>query len=177
MNVFFLYLVLLKATVSAFSGMTVIPIMRDELVVKRHVITDEQLNTAIVIGRSTPGPNGLHVVCVGFFAAGFPGALAGLLALITPAGLAIPLLSFLHSRQDARRIRSAIRAVVVASVGLMVGTAYDLSASALNSPAAWGLAAVALAVLLASRIDTVWVIAAAALAMLALSWFIPGLPV
>ena len=56
MNVFFLYLVLLKATVSAFSGMTVIPIMRDELVVKRHVITDEQLNTAIVIGRSTPGP-------------------------------------------------------------------------------------------------------------------------
>jgi hypothetical protein len=59
----------------------------------------------------------------------------------------------------------------------MVGTAYDLSASALNSPAAWGLAAVALAVLLASRVDTVWVIAASALAMLALSWFLPGLPI
>lgn len=177
MNVFLLYLLLLKATVSAFSGMTVIPVMRDELVSKRHVITDEQLNTAIVIGRSTPGPNGLHVVCVGYFAAGYPGALAGLLALLTPALLAIPILRFLHAHQEGRRMRSAIHAVVVASVGLMVGTAYDLSASALNSPVAWGVAAVALVVLVASRFDTVWVIAAAALAMLAISWFLPGLPV
>ncbi|MCZ2154591.1 MAG: chromate transporter [Bryobacterales bacterium] len=175
MNAFVLYLVLLKATVSAFSGMTVIPVMRDELVVKRHAITDDQLNTAIVIGRSTPGPNGLHVVCVGFFAAGYPGALAGLLALVTPALLAIPLLSFLRSRQSGRRIRSAIRSVVVASVGLMVGTAYDLSASALNSPASWGVAALALFVLVASRVDTVWVIAASAVAMLALSLWLPGL--
>lgn len=175
MNAFVLYLVLLKATVSAFSGMTVIPVMRDELVVRRHAITDDQLNTAIVIGRSTPGPNGLHVVCVGYFAAGYPGALAGLLALLTPAVLAIPLLSFLRKREDNRRVRSAIRAVVVASVGLMLGTAYDLSASALHSPAAWGVAAMTLTVLVSSRIDAVWVIGAAAMAMLALSWILPGI--
>ncbi|MCC6264491.1 MAG: chromate transporter [Bryobacterales bacterium] len=177
MNVFLLYLLLLKATVSAFSGMTVIPVMRDELVTKRHAITDDQLNTAIVIGRSTPGPNGLHVVCVGYFAAGYPGALAGLLALVTPALLAIPILRLLHAHREGRRMRSAIHAVVIASVGLMVGTAFDLSASALNSPAAWGVAASALVALVVSRLDTVWVIAGAALAMLVISWFLPGLPV
>jgi chromate transporter len=168
-NVFLLYLVLLKATATAFSGMTVIPVMRDELVVKRHVMTDDQLNTAIVIGRSTPGPVGLHVICVGYFAAGYPGALAGLAALLTPALLAIPLLSFLRKRQESPRLRSAIHAVVVSSVGLMVGTAYDLSDSALQTPAAWLVAGLSLATLLATTLDTVWVIAAAALLMLGLS--------
>jgi chromate transporter len=168
-NVFLLYLVLLKATATAFSGMTVIPVMRDELVVKRHVMTDDQLNTAIVIGRSTPGPVGLHVICVGYFAAGYPGALAGLAALITPALLAIPLLSFLSKRQESPRLRSAIHAVVVASVGLMIGTAYDLSGSALQTPAAWLVALLSLATLLVTTLDTVWVIAGAALLMLGLS--------
>ena len=172
MNVFVLYLVLLKATVTAFSGMTVIPVMRDELVLKQHVITDEQLNTAIVIGRSTPGPNGLHVVCVGYFAHGLPGALAGLLALLTPAGLAVPLLSFVRKRQDNRRVRSTIQAIVVASVGLMVGTAYDLSATALDSPSAWGVAGVSLVVLVLTQCETIWVIGGAALAMLGLSLFV-----
>lgn len=172
MNAFLLYLILLKATATAFSGMTVIPIMRDELVVKRHVMTDDQLNTAIVIGRSTPGPVGLHVICVGYFAGGYPGAVAGLGALITPALLAIPLLSFLRKRQESARLRSAIHAVVVASVGLMVGTAYDLSASALQTPSAWLVAALSLVVLVTTRLDTVWVIAAAALLMLLLSAWI-----
>jgi chromate transport protein ChrA len=66
-------------------------------------------------------------------------------------------------------LRSAIHAVVVSSVGLMVGTAYDLSDSALQTPAAWLVAGLSLATLLATTLDTVWVIAAAALLMLGLS--------
>ena len=172
MNLLVLYLVLLKATATAFSGMTVIPIIRDELVVKRHVITDEQLNTAIVVGRSTPGPNGLHVVCTGYFAAGVPGALMGFLALLTPAFLSIPLISFVNKRKDNLRFRSMLNAVVVASVGLMVATAWQLSGSALDTPAAWGIAALSLATLVSTRWDTVWVIAGSAGAMVLVSFFV-----
>lgn len=167
MNWLMLYLVLLKATLSTFSGMTSLPVLRDELVVKRHLITDEQLNTAIVVGRSTPGPAGLHVVGCGYFAAGLPGALAGFLALVTPALLAIPLIAFLGLNQQHTRLRSALNAIVVASVGLTTGTAWQLSQSALDAPFTWLIALGSLAVLLATRWDTVWVMAAAAILALA----------
>ena len=73
MNWLLLYVVLLKATVTSFSGLASLPIIRDELVVKRHVLTDEQLNMSIVVTRTTPGPVGLYVVSVGYFADGLPG--------------------------------------------------------------------------------------------------------
>ena len=58
-----------------------------------HVLTNEQLNEAVVITRSTPGPVGLYIVSVGYFAGGLPGAVAGWLAMITPALLVIPMVS------------------------------------------------------------------------------------
>jgi chromate transporter len=37
------------------------------------VLTDQQLNEAVAITRSTPGPVGLYIVSVGYFVAGVPG--------------------------------------------------------------------------------------------------------
>ena len=91
MNAFVLYLLLLKATATSFAGLASLPVVREDLVVHRHVLTDAQLNDAVVITRSTPGPVGLYVVPVGYFAGGFPGAIAGWLAMITPALLIVPL--------------------------------------------------------------------------------------
>ncbi len=100
MNILVLYLVLLKATVTTFSGLASLPIVRDELVSQRHVLTDEQLNTAIVVTRTTPGPIGLYVVSVGYFAAGVPGAIAGWLAMSTPALIIVVLLRLIGSRTE-----------------------------------------------------------------------------
>src|SRR5262249_57749827 len=71
MNAVALYLVLLKATITSFAGLASLAVVRDELVVKRPVLTDSQLNEAVVITRATPGPTGLYVVSVGYFAEGF----------------------------------------------------------------------------------------------------------
>jgi len=57
--------------------------VRGELVVERAVLTDAQLNEAVVITRATPEPAGLYVVSVGYFARGIPGAIAGWLAMAT----------------------------------------------------------------------------------------------
>jgi chromate transporter len=59
-----------------------LPVLRQDLVVNRHVLTDAQLDTAVVVSRTTPGPIGLYVVSVGYYADGMPGAVAGYLALI-----------------------------------------------------------------------------------------------
>ena len=77
-----------------FSGLASVPIVRNDLVLHRHVLTDRKLNTSLAITRTTPGPMGLYVVSVGYFVDGTPGAVAGWLAMITPALLMIPLLEF-----------------------------------------------------------------------------------
>jgi chromate transporter len=47
-----LYALLLKATVTAFSGLASLPVVRADLVVNHHVLTDEQLNTAVAMSRT-----------------------------------------------------------------------------------------------------------------------------
>ena len=84
MSVLTVYFLLLKASLTSFSGLGSLPMVRQDFVVTSHVLTDHQLNTAVVAGRTGPGPYGLYLVCVGFLSAGIPGAIAGFLAWSRP---------------------------------------------------------------------------------------------
>jgi chromate transporter len=79
-----LYFVFLEGTATTFAGFTSLPVIREDLVIRRHVATDEQLDRAVAVARSTPGPMGLHVVSIGYQVAGWKGACAGWLAMIPP---------------------------------------------------------------------------------------------
>jgi chromate transporter len=129
MNVWVLYLVLLRATVMSFSGFASVPLVRDDLVTHRTVLTDEQLNAAIAISQTSPGPLGLYVVIVGYFVMGVPGAAAGMLALATPAVLAIPILRVVR-RGNASALRGAGSGIVIASSVLMLTTGARLAPDA-----------------------------------------------
>jgi hypothetical protein len=83
MNPVLLYFLLLKATLTSFSGLASLPVIRADLVTSRHVLTDDQLNTAVVVSPTTPGPVGVYVVSVGYSVAGVPGAVAGWAAMCT----------------------------------------------------------------------------------------------
>jgi chromate transporter len=102
MSFLVIYLLLLKATLSSFSGLAALPIVRNDFVVKRHLLTDHQLNTALVVGRSTPGPKGHYLVSVGYYAGGTLGGIAAWLAIVTPAGLVVPLLIFARRKSKIR---------------------------------------------------------------------------
>jgi chromate transporter len=120
MNVALLYLLLLKGTWTAFAGLASLPGIHDTLVTHYQVLTDQQLNEAVVITRSTPGPVGLYIVSAGYFVAGIPGAIAGWLAMITPAVLIIPLVHFSRRHIHRPRVQSVLQAVVIASAGLLL---------------------------------------------------------
>jgi chromate transporter len=162
MNLFLLYLLLFKAVVTSFSGMASLPIVRNDFVVTRHILTDRQLNTAIVAGRTGPGPNGLYLVSVGYFAAGLPGALAGLIALLTPAFLIIPLMSWMGRYANLPRIRGAIRAVILGSAGLLMAASIPLARDAATGPLASVIIVISFTVLAFTRIETWWVMLGAA---------------
>jgi chromate transporter len=162
MNLLVLYLLLSKAVVTSFSGMASLPIVRQDFVVTRHILTDRQLNTAIVAGRTGPGPNGLYLVSVGYFAAGLPGALAGLIALITPAFLIIPLMSWIGEYANLPRIRGAIRAVILGSAGLLMAASIPLARDAATGPLAAAIILMSFIVLSFTRVETWWVMVGAA---------------
>jgi len=162
MNIFLLYLLLLKGTITAFAGLASLPVIQDALVFHYHVLTDKQLNEAVVITRSTPGPVGLYIVSVGYFVAGVPGAIAGWAAMSTPALLIIPLVHFVGRRMEHPRVKGVLQTVVIASAGLLLAAAIPLAHDALTDPVTIGIAVVSLVLLLVTEIDTLWIILGAA---------------
>ena len=164
MKLLVLYLLLLKATATSFSGLSSLPVLREDLVVRHQMLSDTQLNLAVTAGRSGPGPNGLHVVSVGYLIGGLPGAVAGWLAMITPTFLVIPLVRFVGARADRPRLRSAIRASMTASAGLLLAATLPLARGALTDGVLIGVAAGSFLLFAFTRLESVWVVAAAAAA-------------
>jgi chromate transporter len=120
MSTLALYLVLLKAMLLSFSGFGSLPQVRQDLVITRHAISDAVLNRAVLVGRTTPGPIGVYVVSIGYEVAGWRGAIAGWLALVTPALFVIPLYGLAARAVSHRRARGAIEAIILASAVLIV---------------------------------------------------------
>ncbi len=167
MNLVILYLLLLKAVTTSFSGMSSLPVVRQDLVETHRVLTDRELSTAIAAGRIGPGPNGLYVVSVGYFVAGWPGAVAGLLALITPAFLIIPLMKWGARYAGVPRIRAAIHAVILASAGLLISASIPLTRDAAAGPLTIGIIAASFTVLMFTKVESWWVMIGAAIVGLA----------
>jgi chromate transporter len=160
-NVVVLYLLLLRSTVLSFTGLSSVPLIREDLVVQRAVLTDEQLNTGIAIGQTAPGPLGLYLVVVGYFIAGVPGAVAGAFALATPAILAIPIARAVRRGRDAH-VRGASAAIVIASCVLMATTIPTLAPEAAPTMPFAGLVAVGFIALATGRVPPMVVVLASA---------------
>jgi chromate transporter len=168
MNPLIVYLLLLKAVGTSFSGLASLPMVREDFVVRHHALTDAQLNTAVFAGRAGPGPNGIYVVSVGYLAGGWPGAFAGLLATVTPAFLILPLMRFVRDRAGTPRLRGAIQAVIVATAGLLLSASLPLARDAIHGGFSLGIVIATFAVLSFTPVDSAWVmLGAAALGLLA----------
>lgn len=165
-----MYLLFLKATSTTFAGLASLPEIRNEMVVQRHMLTDDQLNASVVITRSTPGPVGVYVVSVGCFAGGIVGAAAGWLAMSTPALVIILLMSYMGKRAEHPRVKGLLRTVVLASAALLVTAAIPLAHDAIRGPLTLVVGVISLLVLLSKKLDTLWVIGAAAVISLLASF-------
>jgi chromate transporter len=157
-----LYLLLLKASLTSFSGLGSLPMIRSDFVVQRHVLTDRQLNTDVVAGRTGPGPFGLYIVCVGYSVAGTPGAIAAFFALITPAFLVLPMMYWLGKRADSPRIRDAIRGLLLGSAGLLLAASVPLARDAITGPLTLAVVIGSFLILSFTKLDSAWLMLGAA---------------
>ena len=132
MNAGVVYLLLLKAIGTSFAGMGSLPQIERDFVETYHVLTSEQLAQAVLVGRSTPGPLGAYVVAVGYLVAGWPGAFAGWLAMVTPAFAVVPLLAMMQRWMRLPRMRGVVDAVVIASAALLAVSGVRLALDAIQ---------------------------------------------
>lgn len=164
MNFFLLYFLFVKATLTSFSGLASLPMVRNDFVVERHLMTDHDLNMAVVAGRTGPGPYGIYLVGVGYKAAGVSGATAALLAVMTPAFLILPLLRWAAKHAKNRRIQGAIQGVLLGSAGLLISASIPMARDALTGPLAILFVIVSFGLLTFTRIDSSWVMGGAVIA-------------
>jgi chromate transporter len=112
---------------------------------------------------------GLYIVSVGYFVAGVPGAIAGWLAMITPAVLIIPLVEFAGRKLEHPRVKGMLQTVIIASAGLLLAASIPLARDALTDPVTVAIAVVSLVLLLVKELDTLWIILGAAVVSLSAS--------
>lgn len=130
MSAVVVYVLLVKAIASSFAGMGSLPQIQHDFVETRHALTPNQMSQAVLVGRSTPGPVGAYVVAVGYMAAGWQGAIAAWLAMMTLALAAIPLFMLTQRWLHLPRVRAAVDAVVIASAILLFSSGIRMAVDA-----------------------------------------------
>ena len=130
-----------------------------------HWITSEQFAAAYTLAQAAPGPNMLYVTLVGWWVAGWPGALVATLAIIVPpVTLTLTLMRASERGGSAGRFGRALRfGLAPVSVGLLCAGGWVLVQA---SDANWRgglLTAATVAVVTGTRINPMWLIAAGAL--------------
>ncbi|HKM66721.1 MAG TPA: chromate efflux transporter [Candidatus Acidoferrum sp.] len=147
------------------SGYVLLPVLRADLVVKLHWLTDSQLLDAVAVSQATPGPFFTVATFIGFILAGWKGAALATLGMFLPAFVYVGLTSrFLTRLRKSPLAGAFLDGVNAAAVALMAFVGCQFARAALiNIPAA--ILALASAVLVFRyKINSTWLVLAGAAA-------------
>ena len=86
-------------------------------------------------------------------------------SVVAPALLIIPLVHFVGRKIEHPKVKTVLRAVIIASAGLLLAAAIPLGREGLTGPVTIGIA-VGFMLLLTTKLDTLWTILGAALVSL-----------
>lgn len=122
-----LFWIFLKAAALSIGGQGALPLLRQDLVAT-GILTEHQVLEALAIGRITPGPTGLYVVSLGYFAAGWLGAAIATLAVSFPPLSMVALAGVIRRQLLTAWAAGVVRGVVLATSGLVIATSITLLA-------------------------------------------------
>ena len=146
--------------------------MHEALVIQHHVLTTQQLNEAVVITRSTPGParacggRGRSVISSRVAPARLPD---GPRCRRPRCRLIIPLVHYIGRKLDNPRVKTILQTIVIASAGLLLAASIPLARDALTDWLTVLITVVTVVLLLVSKIDTLWIVLGAAALTLGVS--------
>jgi chromate transporter len=147
------------------SGYVLLAFLRADFVERLGWLTESQLLDAIAIGQVTPGPVFTTATFIGYVLGGASGAAVATVAIFLPAFVFVAMSGPLVPRiRRSPAAGAVLDGVNVASLALMAVVTWHLGRSALVDPLTVGVAILAAVAILKYRVNSVWLIAAGALA-------------
>jgi len=151
------------------SGYVLLAFLRNDLVERLGVLTNQQLLDAIAVGQFTPGPVFTTATFIGYVIAGMPGAVIATIGIFLPSFCFVAAIGPLVDRIRSRAWTAALLdGVNAAAVGLMAGVMVQLASDALTDAVSIVLLLAAIVVLWRTRLNSAWLIAGGAVVGLAL---------
>ncbi len=132
-NLPFLFMTFMKIGAVLYgSGYVLLAYLRADLVVRAHLLTDQQLLDAVAIGQLTPGPVFTTATFIGYLLAGAPGALLATLGIFLPSFLFVAISNPLIPRlRRSEWVGGLLDGVTVASLALMAAVTWQLGRASL----------------------------------------------
>lgn len=147
-------------------GLTMLPLLKYELVEKKQWVEEEQLLDCYAIGQCTPGIIAVNTATyVGYLKKGILGGIFATLGMATPSIIIITVVAtFLQNVIGYAVVQHALMGIRGAVCALMLNTVLSLAKKSLISPVAVAICAVAFVLALFTEIPTILLIVCAGLA-------------
>jgi chromate transporter len=143
------------------SGYVLVAYLDTRLVTDHAYLTSEQLLDAIAVGQITPGPVFTTATFIGWQILGVAGAALATLGIFGPSFFFVGFLDrFLRWLRTRPAALAFLNGVSVSSLGLMVGVLVRLGDAALVDFITWIVAAIALILLITTKIGAGWLVPA-----------------
>lgn len=155
-------------------AITTVPDMHRVVVAERHWLSDAEFTGSVALAQAAPGPNVLFVAVIGFNVGGLAGVLVTMLGTLLPSTtLALYATRLGERNRQSRGVRAFTSGLAPLTIGLLAATGWVLLEplrSTANGAGLWAgllLVAATVALMLRTRLNPLWAIAAGALAGIA----------
>jgi chromate transporter len=159
-----LFLSFLKVGAVVFgSGYVLLAFLQTEFVEHLHWLTNKQLIDAVAVGQFTPGPLFTTATFIGYVVAGWRGAAVATAGIFLPGFVLVSVSGPLIPRLRRSSVAAAaLDGVVAGSLALMAVVALQLGKASIVDRMTLIVFAASLIALLRFRVNSAWVVAAAA---------------
>jgi chromate transporter len=141
---------------------TIIPELHRFVVLDHPWMTNEQFTALFALAQAAPGPNVIFVTLIGWQVAGLAGACAATVAICGPATVIAYVATRLSTQwQHLRWFTLLHSGLVPITTGLMIASAWLLTAASAQSILGYVVTAATAVVMLTTRINPLWLLALA----------------
>jgi chromate transporter len=145
------------------SGMVLLAFLQTEFVERLHWLTEKQLLDAVAVGQFTPGPLSATATFIGYLVAGWLGAVVATVGIFLPGFVLVAVSGpFLPRLRRSPVVAAALDGVAAGSLALMAVVAWQLGKASIVNWIMLLVFGASLIALLRFRVNSAWVIAAAA---------------
>lgn len=146
-------------------GLTMLPMLKHELVEKKGWVTEEELLDYYAVGQCTPGIIAVNVsTFIGYKRRGVIGAIFSTLGMISPSLIIVSILAmFLEQFLSNETIKHAVGGIKIVVCALMVGTVVTMAKKTVKNVLCGIICVAACLLALFTEIPTVLVVVLAAI--------------